>query len=231
MTWHGDVMTSADASHALGVSVRQVQRLVAKGDLEQVGMVGRSVLLSPESVQRLRIRGVRQGRPWQAETIAAALELLSNGRTERLDSVELGRLHGRLKTSTVEQVVQAMRARAEVSRYRSSVSFLPRLGASVAQTGLSAIDADAALASEFGLGQAPGVGIDGYVDEQTAAALIRSCRLIDDPQGNVTLRTTTIDVLHATNPVAVAIDLVESLDPRARNAGVTLLRNRLQRLA
>jgi hypothetical protein len=47
-------------------------------------------------------------------------------------------------------------------------------------------------------------------------------------RGNVTLRGTDIDSLKRVNAVTVALDLAESLDPRARSAGLAFLRQRLK---
>jgi peptidyl-tRNA hydrolase len=230
MAGQGDVISSAEAGRQLGVSVRQVQRLAESGVLVQVGSVGRTKLIDAGSVQRVKTQGIRRGRPWSAETIAAALDLLSQGDTTRLSSVERKRLRERLAGLSAEDLVRATRSRADVRRYRTSASFLDRMRKEVAATGAAAIDNDAALAKEFGLAQGAQVTVDGYVDSNAADRLIRACHLVEDAQGNVTLRVTTIDSLMTTNAVAVAVDLAESLDPRERSAGLTFLRQRLKAL-
>lgn len=223
-------MSSAEAGRQLGLSVRQVQRLTESGVLVQVGSVGRTKLIDAESVHRVKAQGLRRGRPWSAETIAAALDVLTEGDTTRLSSVERKRLRERLAGQSAEDLVRATRPRAKARRYRASASFLDRLRKEVALTGASAIDNDTALAKEFGLGQGAQVNVDGYVDRTAADRLIRVCHLIADAQGNVTLRVTDIDSLMTTSALAVAMDLAESLDPRERSAGLTFLRQRLKSL-
>ena len=230
MVGMGEVMSSAEASRQLGVSIRQIQRLAATGALTQVGNVGRSKLIDARSVQRLKARGSRRGRPWTAETIAAAIDLLTDGDTERLSSLERRRLRGRLSALSAEDLVRATSSRADVRRYRTSSSFLDRLSAEVTPSGLDAVDRDPSLAKTFGLTRSSRASVDGYVDEKAARALVRECHMVEDEQGNVTLRVTPIDSLKEPNTVTVALDLADSLDTRVRSAGLTYLRQRLKAL-
>ncbi len=223
-------MSSAEAGRLLGVSMRQVQRLASSGALVQVGAVGRTELIDAGSVQRMKAQGLRRGRPWSTNAIAAAIDLLTHGDTARLSSVEARRLRDRLAGLSAEDLVRATRSRAEVRRYRASASFLDRVRKEIALTGVWAIDNDTALAKEFSLAQGRQASVDGYVDSTAAARLIRACHLIEDAQGHVTLRVTAIDSLMTTNAVAVALDLAESLEPRERSAGLTFLGQRLTSL-
>lgn len=221
-------MSTAEAGRQLGVSVRQVQRLASTGLLTQVGAVGRTMLIDARSVQRVKAQGLRRGRLWSTKAIAATLDLLAHRDTTRLSSVERKRLTARLANLSAEDLVRATRSRAVVRRYRSVESFLDRVRGEVVLTGAAAIDCDTSLAMEFGLSHSPKAGVDGYVDTRNADRLIRTCHLIEDAHGNVTLRATTIDSLMTTNTVAVALDLAESLDPRERSAGLSFLRRRLK---
>jgi hypothetical protein len=228
MAGQDGVMSIAEASRQLGVSVRQVQRLASSGALTQIGTVGRTKLLDAGSVQRVKMQGLRRGRPWSTNAIAASIDLLTGGDTTRQSSVERKRLHGRLAGLSAEDLVRATGSRADVLRYRVSASFLDHVRKDLALTGAAAIDSDPALAKEFGLARSAPISVDGYVDKKTADRLIRTCHLIEDAQGNVTLRVTDIDSLMTTKAVTVALDLAESLDPRARSAGLTFLRQRLK---
>lgn len=222
------VKTPTEASRQLGVSVRQVQRLALSGALTTIGTVGRTKLIDAGSVQRVEMQGLRRGRPWLTNTIAASIDLLTGGDTTRQSSVERKRLHGRLAGLSAEDLVRATVSRADVRRYRASASFLDRVRKDLALTGAAAVDSDPALAKEFGLARSSQISVDGYVDEKTSDRLIRTCHLIEDAQGNMTLRVTEIDSLTTTNAVTVALDLAESLDLRARSAGLTFLRQRLE---
>lgn len=228
MVRRGDQMGSAEASQQLGVSMRQVQRLTASGTLSQSGNVGRSQLIDAQSVHRLKARGAGRGRPWEAETIAAAIELLTDGQTARLASIARGRLCHRLSGMSAQQLVRATRMRADVRRYRSAVSFLDMVKDAVTLTGSAAIDSDLALARKFGLAGSDRDLVDGYVDEKSVRRIVRECHLAEDADGNVTLRVTTIDALLRTSAVVVALDLAESLDTRDRSAGLAYLARRLR---
>jgi len=89
-------------------------------------------------------------------------------------------------------------------------------------------DSDLALAKTFGLARSAQALVDGYVDEKQARRLVRACHLVEDEQGNVTLRVTRIESLRWPNAVVVALDLADSLDLRARSAGLAYLRRRLK---
>ena len=227
-----ETMTSSEAARLLGVGMRQVERLLAAGDLTRVGTVGRAALIDAASVHRLRTRGVRRGRPWSAETSGAAIDLLTAGETGRLGSIERSRLILRLRHLSAEDVVRATRGRASVRRYRASASFIDRIRQEVTLTGSSAIDADGAIAGQFGLAAARHDEVDGYVDSATAQQLIARFRLIEDARGNVTLRVADNEKggRLVASAVIVALDLAESLDSRERAAALALLRNRLELL-
>lgn len=83
--------------------------------------------------------------------------------------------------------------RAVVVRERASASFLDRVRKEIALTGAAAVDNVPPLAKMFGLARRSHINIDGYVDIKAADRLIRTCHLIEDAQGNVTLRVTDID--------------------------------------
>ena len=96
----------------------------------------------------------------------------------------------------------------------------------------SAIDADGAIAGQFGLAAARHDEVDGYVDSATAQQLIARFQLVEDPRGNVTLRVADNEQggRWVANAVIFALDLSESLDARERAAVLALLRDRLELL-
>jgi hypothetical protein len=225
----GDLMSTAEASRQLRVSTRQVQRLTAKGAITQVGTVGRANLLDAGSIRQLKLRNTGRGRPWSQATIELALQGLSTGKVPSGTSVERSRTRMRLETITAEGIVQAMRRRAVVRRYRSSESFLDQVSQHVTLTGTAAIDADPTLAHEFGLVAKAGKFVDGYITEKDADRLIRSAHLVEDANGNVSLRVTDLRVLLQGRyaSVVTALDLAESLDVRERAAGLNFLKDKL----
>lgn len=230
MSGQGDFMSTAEASRQLGVSARQVQRLAANGTIAQVGSVGRVKLLDARSIQQLKIQKAGRGRPWTQESIALALQLLSTGKATTGTSVEQSRTRKRLERITAEGLVQAMRRRAAVRRYRASESFLDQVTQGVTLTGTSAIDADSELAHDFGLAGKLDRSVDGYISEKQAKQLIRSTHLVEDATGNVTLRVTDMKVLleGRFKSLVVALDLAESLDARQRAAGLRFITESLE---
>lgn len=210
--------------------MRQVQRLASSGALTQVGTVGRTKLFDARSVQRVKAQGLSRGRRWSTKGIAAALDLLTHGDTDRLSSVERKRLRVRLAGMTAEDLVRATRSRADVQRYRAVAAFLARVRNEVALTGVAAAETDPAFAKAFGPARSAQPAIDGCIDDESVGALIRASHLLENEQSNVTVRVTSIDSLLTSNAVAVALDLAESLDPRARSAGLGHLRRLLRTL-
>lgn len=229
MTLSAEQMTSTEAAEQLGVGVRQVERLVASGDLARVGTVGRVALIDAASVYRLREQGVRRGRPWSLDSIRAAIDLLADGATERLETSQRSRLRSRLRAMTAEDLVRATRGRASVSRYRASNSFLDRIRSQVTLTGHSAVDADRATAGVFGLAASRSETVDGYVTEEHAELLAKLYHLAEDAAGNVTLRVVAEQIAAGgiADSVTVALDLAESLNVRERSAGLAVLTERL----
>jgi len=230
MTEEGNHLSTAEASRLLGVGTRQVQRLVATGAITQVGTIGRVKLLDARSVQRHKLQKTGRGRPWTQATIELVLEFLSKGDTQLGTSIERSRTRKRLVQITAEGLVQGMRRRAAVQRYRASESFLDHITASVMLTGASAIDSNYALAQEFGLAMKASDSVDGYISEKGVRQLIKSCHLVEDATGNVTLRETDMKVLLKGNfqSLIVALDLAESLDARQRAAGLRFITELLE---
>lgn len=230
MAGQGDFVSTAEASHQLHVSARQVQRLTANGTIVQVGAVGRVKLLDARSIQQLKIQKTGRGRPWTQESIQLALEWLHTGEATSGTSVERSRTRKRLELITAEGLVQATRRRAVVRRYRASESFLDQVAQGVILTGTSAVDADANLAHDFGLARNARKSVDGYISEKAAKQLIRATHLVEDATGNVTLRMTDMKNLLEGKfaSLVVALDLAESLDARQRAAGLSYLESKLK---
>lgn len=219
-----------DASRQLGVTTRQVQRLVASGDIVAVGEVGRSTLLDARSVQRLKIHKAGRGRPWSIESIDMALEFLTDGTATAGTATERTRMRKRLHSITADGLVHATRRRARVRRYRASESFLSQIACDVTLTGTAALDADVALGHVFGLAGSSDLTVDGYLTAKAARNLVASLRLVEDFGGNVTLRVTAMKTLLTGQyrSLVVALDLADSLDTRQREAGLHHITKRLE---
>lgn len=222
-----DAMTSDEVARDLGVSVRQVQRLVETGELTGAGRVGRSLIIDANSVNRLRVNGTQRGRPWNQRTVWVALDLLSGSASDELSSSQRWHLRERLRGMTSADLVRLSRRRADVHRFRASESFLAQVRDEVTLTGAAALSKDAELAKKFGLASGGRSAVDGYVDRHDLDRVVSTYLVVDDPTGNVVLRVVD-DIGRTTRDgsaaiAVVALDLAESLDPRERSAGRRML--------
>lgn len=209
------------------MSQRQVQRLIASGELPAQRTAGDAWLVDALALNALKRSRPSRGRPWTATTAWAALWWLSG-----LDAVWLGarteaRLRERLQHLDAAALVVACRRRAATYHYRASDSFVGALRESVVPSGTSA-----ARASDFGL-YTDATRVDGYCSSDAIDDLVARFHLTPDTRGNVTLRAVDAPpagVLdRATMPTAVvALDLAESLEVRERSTGLRVLEDLLR---
>ena len=213
-------MTTAEAATRLGVSQRQIQRLIASGALTGTRRVGRAWLLDASSVV-MPGHDRRRGRPWSGAVAWAALWRLSGLETPWVDPQTSRRLDERLARTDGEQLAYVCRVRARATRFRSSLSYMDTLRGRLRPTGASALDPARDLMSP------PADRFDGYATGPEADAVVRDCHLVADPLGNVTIRIADHPVAAAwagPMPMAViGVDLMESTDPREAAAGRRLL--------
>jgi hypothetical protein len=214
------LMAVSEAAERLRVSTRQVQHLVARGELRQLA---RGVI-DETSVERLL--AVRQGshkRAWSEATAWGAVSLLSGGDAEWMGETQRSRLRSRLRGLSATELVERARQRADVTRYRAhSSAGRHLLGILVYATN---------VAGRLGLAETNDV--DGYIAAADVASVVRNHGLIRDDEGPVTLRATTMDLgivrgLANRSVVLAGLDLAESLDTRERRAGLDALDRALE---
>ena len=219
---------STDAAAArLGVSQRQVQRLIRAGELPAQRTAGDAWLVDALALNALGRARPSRGRPWTAETAWAALWRLSGLDVGWLGARTEARLRERLRHLDTAGLVVACRRRAVTHRYRASDSFVEALRETVVRSGTSAV-----TAADFGLA-AEATRVDGYCDPKAHDDFVTRFHLTPDTRGNVTLR-----VVHAPPAglldraamptAAIALDLAESLEVRERSAGVRILEDLLR---
>lgn len=103
-------VSTAQAAEILGISGRQVRRLVEAGRVRELT---RGVLVESDVREELARRdGVAQRRPLDHDTAWAAIDLLSGGPGSILATRQLARLKQRLRTTSVEELITMTRARA-----------------------------------------------------------------------------------------------------------------------
>ena len=210
----------AGAAERLGVSTRQIQHLVRRGELRQVARG----IIDETSVDRLA--AVRRGshrRAWSEETAWGAVALLSGANADWMGAAQRSRLKVRLRDLDPGALVERARQRAEVTRYTAhSTAGRYLQGELVHGTD---------VASRLGLAETD--TIDGYLAASDVAGVVSRHGLIRDDEGRVTLRATIMDLdvvrdLAARSVVLTALDLAESLDVRERRAGMDALARALK---
>lgn len=217
------MLTVNQAATRLGVSDQEVRRLVRAGTLS-AQRIGRTLVVADDAVDSRARLVVTRGRSVAARTAWALLWELSGERAGWLDRAGRSRLRSRLQRSTAEQLVAAVRFRAD----RHELRVLPAYRDQV-------LRADGVVAS--GMTAANAVGADivavGAADEiycsaATLTRLRREFGLSNRGETNLIVRVPRFDELTLTGrahmPAAVvAVDLAESSDVRTRRAGLTLL--------
>lgn len=204
----------------LGVSTRQVQHLVAKGDLRQVA---RGVI-DESSVDRfLAVRGDTRRRAWSEPTAWGAVALLSGAEADWLGSRQRTRLKARLRNLSSIGLVERTRDRAVVARYRAHSSAGRYLRTELVHP--------VNVAGKLGLAETN--DIDGYLATADVDGIVTRHGLIRDDEGRVTLRATAMDLdvvgeLARRAVVLAALDLAESLNVRERRAGLVALDQALE---
>lgn len=204
----------------LGVSTRQVQHLVARGDLRQVA---RGVIDETSVDRFLAVRGEVRSRAWSEPTAWGAVAMLAGAEVEWLGSRQRTRLKARLRELTSVGLVERTRGRAAVTRYRAH--------SSAGQYLLGELVYPANVAGQLGLAETK--DIDGYLAAGDVARIVSRHGLIRDDEGRVTLRATTTSLdlvrdLAGRGVVLAALDLAESLDVRERRAGLEALDRALE---
>lgn len=209
------LLAVSEAAERLGVSTRQVQQLVARGELRSLA---RGVVDETSVERLLAVRRGSHTRAWAESTAWAAEALLSGREAGWLGESQRSRLRGRLRGLGAEELVERARGRASVSRYVAHRSAGERLRAELVDTSSTAAR----------LGLAATNAIDGYLATTDLKAVVSRHGLIRDDTGSVTLRATSVDLdvvrdLVSAGDVLAALDLAESLDVREHRAGIDAL--------
>ncbi|MET4143814.1 DNA-binding protein [Arthrobacter sp. UYCo732] len=215
-----DPLTVMAAAERLGRSKMSVHRLITSGQLSVTGRAGKSLLIEPNSVERLASSGTRHGRAWTAKTAWAALALLSGQNPTWISASEKSRLKKRLSTLDAKAVCVLARNKDRTLRYRATPDALLALSDYLIFSGATAMR-DESTAETFGLTGGSGIA-EGYVMAGDAQALANSFGLVEDPEGNAIIHEVELEepFTEGRAPVAaVAVDLMGSLATRERSAG------------
>lgn len=216
------VLGVAAAAVDLGVSPRRVRQMLADGVLAGE-RVGRAWVIESEQLRQVEHRRPEVGRPWSAASAWAVLGL-ADGEEPGLSPVERFRARKRLAQG-LDCVAGRLCARANPQPFYAHPGVLNRLAEAprVVRGGVSA-------AAAHGADLVVGDAFEGYVRAGDVAALVDRFGLDDQvSRPNVLLRVIE-DVVwpfmpgqSAAGRAVVAVDLLESEDPRSRRAGADLL--------
>lgn len=211
-----------EASSELGVSPRRVRQLLADGVLAGQ-QVGRAWVIDSEELYHVALRRQPVGRPWNPASAWSVLAL-ADGEEPDLSPVERSRARKRLAQG-LERVAVRLAARADPQWFYAHPGVLDRLAEApgVVRAGVSA-------SAEHGVGLVVGDGFESYLRAGDLDEFVERFGLDDRAaRPNILLRVVG-DAVWPFRPgqrtagrAVVAVDLLESDEPRARRAGAELL--------
>lgn len=222
-------LTVEQAAARLGVAEREVRRLLSAGELGGERFGG-SWMVDAWSVARRAALRPGRGRPWVPRVAWAALWLLSGLDVSWLSSGDLSRLRRRLQGTDPVALAGATRARASLDRVRVLPEYLDSLVASpeVVRGGVSAAEAVAADVVSTGVAEI-------YCASHVRGELFTRYGVQESTSNpNLYVRVPAIDNLpvltdrHTMPAGVVAVDLLDSIDPRTVSAGHDLAEQLLQ---
>jgi excisionase family DNA binding protein len=214
-------LSVSDAARLLGVSEQRVRAMLAEEVLGGA-KVGRQWLLDRDEVERLAHQGRASGRPFARRTAWALLLALQGRRPKWVEPWVWSRVR-RTEPRRVRELLPRLRRRAEIRKYRAHPGVIEALSQSP-----RIVVSGARAAGKHGLDLASPEEFEGYVREKDLAAVVRRWRLKPDERANVVLRIVgepwPFEPGERIAPQAVvAVDLLESSDPRSRREGEELL--------
>jgi hypothetical protein len=218
-----ELVAVKDAARRLGVTTRQIQYLVARGDLH---LVARGLIDRTSLDRHITTRQGSRHRPWSETTAWAVAAILSDLPAPWLGPTQRSRLKNTVRRLTGVELVSRTRGRAAVHRYQGHSRAAERLRHELVDT--------SGAAAVLGLIEAADRA-DGYVAAHDLDEIVARHALVEETDGDYTLRATTMDLptvraLAENAPVLAALDLAESLDIRERQAGLNFLDDSLKRL-
>ena len=215
------LLSSAEASRHLKVSVPMVRRLARNGSLATIKVDGLGELVTLESVRRYERQKRTTGRGMSPKTAWGVLALLSGETAPWLSPMQASRARKALREMDPEQLAWSLRHRAEIHEYWADnpEQLIPEMAASVA-TGR-------VLREYFGI--TFGGMVEGYVDGSALGSLVERFWLDSAGAPNVRLHVVPEGVpVRAKAGVRMsfavcAVDLIDSGDPREHAVGVEKL--------
>lgn len=223
-----------DAAERLGVSEREIYRLVEGGVLS-AGRFGGRVAVDEGSLRRVLLAPRPRGRPFAPGPAWAMLRMLSlddpSWGEQRLSASRVSQLRRHLRRDDVEDLAGRLRGRARRVAVFAHPSLLKRLDEIDAwvPSGGSALEDVRRDWSVNLVGR--DLPAEGYVEGQSLEAVLGPLPNSDAPPGPVNVVAHVVERLSAVPlrmglaaPPVVALDLIESGDSRMVGAGLDLWR-------
>ena len=215
----------SEAAHALRVSDRRVRAIIRSGVLPARRSGGRWLIRRADVEQRLRRRRRAGGPLSQAKAWALVLKCSGADWPAAMPAWDRSRLQRKLAEGSLLALASDLRNRAEPCFFRADARVVQSLSGdpSLVRSGVSA---SAAYGADV---RAPGV-FEGYVRRADLDALAYryALRTVAPVDANVVLHSVDGQVPRTKEGIApvaaVALDLLESDDPRAERAGRELAR-------
>ncbi|MCT9929366.1 helix-turn-helix domain-containing protein [Planotetraspora sp. A-T 1434] len=227
-----DWLTTDEAARILGVTPGRVHALAKSGKLS-FRMAGRTRLIDPVSVHRLVATPRRPGRPLTPASAWAALlsdlgtvDWMELTRSLDLSSQQRYNLKRLIARTSADDWSALARVRARAHRVQTRAAYLDEIlrWDGVVRSGVSATTTHRLDLVATGEAEA-------YTDEETWQLLQREFHLAPSESGNLVLRVPAVPdarlpfVLgREVMPVAVvAVDLLDSGDPRSRRTALQII--------
>jgi excisionase family DNA binding protein len=214
-----------EAASRLGVTEQRVRQLVAEHGLA-AQRVGRVLMVREDDVSRRVSLSPSDGRRLTPSHAWALLAIASGIRPGWLDAQARYRLRRLLAERGLRGLESRLTDRASLPRsYRAHSSLMDRVREA---NGLMLSGVSAAAPLGLGLFGGPNI-IEGYVDERELDAFVARWTLRPSADPNLIVRvipafTSPAPFGHVAPRAAVALDLFEHEDPRARQVGDELLK-------
>ena len=217
------IVDVGQAAHMLGLRPRSVLRLIKDGELPARKEFGRWCIIRADVEIRREI-GAHDGRRYAPATAWGLIFLASGGPAPWLDRISRWRIQKQLASRPWPGLRHALADRASLGRYAAHPDSIARLH-----------DERDVMHSGLGAAEASGVGVisagdrfEAYVPGERLPDIIRRNHLRQDPEGLVALRAVLPvappePLPQVAPPMAIALDLLEDHEPRARQVGHELL--------
>ena len=222
MSLKSEFVSVQEVAKKLGVSEQRVRVLVSNGGIPAEKLGGRWLIRS-ESLDDARSSHRRPGRPMDPCSAWGYLWLLSDRRPKGLSPSSLSRLKYRRRMDA-EELVAKVRKRGRREDFRAHPGVLDRLKNDhrFVLSGLSGL-------REHSVDLISGGEAEAYVKASDLDELADAYQLVESNRPNVRLRIVDDrcwpfeEGMRIAPAPVVAVDLLESSDPRAKRAGNELL--------